>query len=335
MPAVPVFDDTLGAIYIGIVMAGILYGVGCVQAFYYFAQQNDRWPLKATVAAVLLFDTVHQALISHFGYVYIIKNFANPVALGNLEWSLIIEVLFNGLTALLVQGFMTWRVWHVSGRSILLTTLVSLFVLAEFVFIVIYTGYAMTFKTFAELTQLQHFSVTVNILAAAGDVSITAILCWFLHKSRSSFQRSNIMIDKLIIFAVNTGFLTSLCAVASMISFLAAGGTFIYIAFFFCIGRLYTNSILATLNVRQVIRGASAHDYVNSSSDNHAMKKRDRGNTTTATYGTNLSIKIDTTKESVIDADPARAIEKIKSGLTTPTSIGSRENSRDVKFEPV
>jgi hypothetical protein len=91
---------------------------------------------------------------------------------------------------------------------------------------------------------------------------------------------------------MNTGLLTSICAVASLISVIiilllllpsliefkqicAAGTTFIYIAFFFCLGRrkyllsayqipmiftkrigytVYSNSLMAILNARQSIR---------------------------------------------------------------------------------
>ncbi|KAF5379624.1 hypothetical protein D9757_009222 [Collybiopsis confluens] len=60
----------------------------------------------------------------------------------------------------------------------------------------------------------------------------------------------------LLLQRSKTGF-RSLCAVASLISILAAPNTFIYISFFFSIGRLYTNSLLATLNARKMIRKAA------------------------------------------------------------------------------
>jgi hypothetical protein len=41
---------------------------------------------------------------------------------------------------------------------------------------------------------------------------------------------------------------------------LASPTTFIYIAFYFTLGRLYNNSLLATLNARQMIRGGGADD---------------------------------------------------------------------------
>jgi len=54
---------------------------------------------------------------------------------------------------------------------------------------------------------------------------------------------------------VNTGVLTSCCAVASLISLVLSPDSLIYAAFYFCIGRFYTNSFLATLNARQSLKG--------------------------------------------------------------------------------
>lgn len=67
--------------------------------------------------------------------------------------------------------------------------------------------------------------MVVNVLAAAGDVLIAAVLCKMLHTSRTGYKkyipirrvlcarlmtipRSDTMINKLIVFIVNTGLLT-------------------------------------------------------------------------------------------------------------------------------
>jgi len=107
---------------------------------------------------------------------------------------------------------------------------------------------------------VQEVSISINVLAAAGDVLIAVVLCSMLQKSRTGFQESDTMINKLIIFTMNTGLLTSLCAVASFISILAAPNTFIYIAFFFNIGRFYSNTLMATLNARRGVRSTGSDD---------------------------------------------------------------------------
>ncbi|KAJ7132208.1 hypothetical protein C8R44DRAFT_45007 [Mycena epipterygia] len=250
-------DNTLGVCFIGVIIAAELHGVACVQAWYYFTHQDDGWPLKLYVAAVLFFDTVHQALITHTVYTYLVTNFNNTTELGNLVWSLLVEVLFNGLTALLVQSFLTVRVWRLSEGNKWLTGAALLLIFAEFGCVLAYVALSLPLDTFAELTSLKALSITVNALAAGGDVLIAAILCFLLLRSRTGFKRSDTIIKKLVVFFINTGLITSLFAIASLISITVAPTTFIYIFFFFCMGRLYSNSLLAILNARQMISAGS------------------------------------------------------------------------------
>ncbi|KAF9465638.1 hypothetical protein BDZ94DRAFT_1253580 [Collybia nuda] len=312
-----VLDNTMGAAFIGVVVAAALLGVSLVQTWYYFTHQKDNWPLKSLVAAVMCFDTVHQMLISHTVYIYVITNFNNPAQLENLVWSILVEVLFNGFTALLVQSFLTMRVWRLSNKNIWLTSVVVALVAGEFGCVIAFGAMSLGFRTFAELQTLKYLSITVNALAAAGDVLIAGILCTLLHRSRTGFHRSDTMINKLILFAVNTGFLTSLFAVASLISIVVAGETFLYIAFFFCMGRLYSNSLLATLNARKMIRGAA--DGIQSTSDNLSLSLRDfpKNGTMSSRRPTNISIKIDTTKEFVTDSDQGHDAGKAESALVS------------------
>ncbi|KAF8159187.1 hypothetical protein B0H34DRAFT_393420 [Crassisporium funariophilum] len=302
-------DNTFGAAFVGLVVAATLHGVSCVQAWYYFTHQNDTWGIKGLVGAVMVFDTIHQALITHTVYTYTITNWGNPAELERLVWSMLVEVLFNGFTAFLVQSFLAMRVWRLSNRKIALTGAVVLLVVGEFGCVIAFTAVSLHLDTFVELESLKYLSILINALAATGDVLIAGSLCTLLHLSRTGFHRSDTMINKLILFAVNTGFLTSLCAVASLISIVVAGETFLYIAFFFCIGRLYTNSLLATLNARKMIRGST--DGFNSTSDNLSLSVRElpKNGQISSRRPTNISIKIDTTKEFATDSDQENDLE--------------------------
>jgi len=250
-------DNTYGAAFIGMVVAAVLYGVSCLQAFYYYTHQNDTWHNKLTVTAAMIFDTVHQALITHAVYTYTITDWGNVEQLQLMVWSLLVEVLFTALTALIVQSFLTMRIWRLSNRNIYITGACAVLVVAGFVSTIVYFFKALRFKTLASLATVEGESMAVNVFGAAADILIAATLCTILHVSRSRVHKFDAMINKLIIFSVNTGLLTSLCALGSLISTIAAGKTFIYVPFYFCLGRVYTNSLLATLNARKIIRGSS------------------------------------------------------------------------------
>ncbi|KAG1753710.1 uncharacterized protein EDB91DRAFT_1242682 [Suillus paluster] len=301
-------DDTFGAFLIGVVISATLYGVTFVQTWYYFSRySSDPWYMKLLVGAILLSDTVHQALITHTVYTYLITDFDIPANLGKLVWSLSVEVLFNGFTGLLVQSFLTARVYRLSNKSIIATATVLSLVIAEFVIIVVYVAKAVRLTTFVEVPQLKPLSMCVNAVAAAGDVLIAGFLCVLLQRARTGFRRSDTMINKLILFTINTGLLTSICAVMSLISITMWPNSYIYMAFYFCLGRLYCNCLLATLNARKGLRRESQDEHmglslrgVQKSADSPIGPLR-RG------MPNDISIKIDTTRDYVEDEySPAR-----------------------------
>ncbi|PBK84126.1 hypothetical protein ARMGADRAFT_1055598 [Armillaria gallica] len=313
-------NATMGVAFIGVVVAAILHGVSCVQAWYYFTHQHDQWPLKSIVVAVIVFDTVHQALICHTVYTYLITHYGNVAELQRTVWSLMAEVFFNGFTAFLVQSFLALRVWRLSNRKILVTAIIALLVVTEFGCVITFGILALiNVHTFAELATLKYLSISVNALAAAGDVLIAGTLSLLLHRSRTGFQKRDTMINQLIIFTVNTGLLTSLCAVASLISILTAPNAFIYITFFFCMGRLYSNSLLATLNARQRIRTAA--EGINSSSEISFSLKDISKISTYSSRGPNIHIQIDAIEEFTSDADRNVVL------AAPPTEDGLPDNS--------
>ncbi|KAI0807244.1 hypothetical protein C8Q74DRAFT_1362770 [Fomes fomentarius] len=292
-------DQTMGALLMGTLTGGILWGVSCSQVYYYYTRYSkDSLGVKLLVFAVWLSDTAHQGLITHSVYWYLITEYGKPASLFLLTKTIIIEMLFNGITGFLVQGFFVHRIWKLSEKRLWLVLPVASMVLAELIASIMYMATAINYTSFAELAQVKGLSVSMNVFAAVGDVLIAAILCTILHQSRTSFSRSNTLINKLMVFAVNTGLLTSICACISLITFWALPNTFVYITFYFLIGRLYANSLMATLNARKSLQAHSTGD--------RSLSLRDLpGGTTTGTpYSVSkggrdgIAIRIDTTKES-------------------------------------
>ncbi|KAL4269496.1 DUF6534 domain-containing protein [Pleurotus pulmonarius] len=305
-------DNTMGAALIGCILAAALYGVSTVQTFFYFTHYSrDPWYTQQIVLAVWVFDTLHQALITHTVYHYVISNYFNPIALGNMIWSILLEVLVNGFIGLIVQSYLMHRIWRLSGKKLWPLFLIGPFILGEFVCSLVFTILSLQMTTFAELTSLKGLSMTVNVLAAAGDLLISICLVLMLHKRRTGFKKSNTIISRLIIFTINTGLLTTMCAIASLISILVWDATLIYVTFFFCIGRFYANTLLATLNARSIIRNVGEEVDTNSVplSGRHASSTLNK----IGPKPTNISIQIDTAHEYMRDDDSTTMKTKLPS----------------------
>lgn len=77
----------------------------------------------------------------------------------------------------------------------------------------------------------------INAVSAASDVAIAIALTFLLHRSRSGFRKSERIINRLILFTVNTGVLTGFCAILTLIFKIAFPNTFIYMVFYILVAR--------------------------------------------------------------------------------------------------
>ena len=72
----------------------------------------------------------------------------------------------------------------------------------------------------------------MNIFGAAADVAIAATLIYLLQTSRTGFQRSDTIINRLILFSLNTGLLTGVDAIMSLVMISLFPNSLIYIMFY-------------------------------------------------------------------------------------------------------
>lgn len=98
-------------------------------------------------------------------------------------------------------------------------------------------GVAGGFTEFAQLLPHTRFMHAINSLMAISDAAIALVLSFLLHQSRSGFRHTETMINRLIIFTINTGVLTGICAVMTLICNIAFPDTFIYMIFYILVAR--------------------------------------------------------------------------------------------------
>ncbi|KAK0459422.1 uncharacterized protein EV420DRAFT_1678180 [Desarmillaria tabescens] len=265
VPTSPI-DSTFGALFIGMVLAAVLWGVSCVQTWYYFDNyRHDSIFLKGVVFLTWLSDTIHQVLITHVLYYYTISHFGDTDALENIVWTLYVEVVFNAITGFLVQSFFAYRIWtcfpeklrspvcHRAfdiGRSGDLSSICRRWRTPSYVY---------------RPQKLKPLSMSINVLAAAGDVLISVAICFFLNNAKSGFAWSNNVINRLVhlICSITFGF--------NDMIILALPNTLVYFAFYFMIGRFYVNSLLATLNSRKSMRTPASTE-----AESHSLQDRAR-----------------------------------------------------------
>ncbi|THV03626.1 hypothetical protein K435DRAFT_962341 [Dendrothele bispora CBS 962.96] len=248
------FDNTLGALSIGYVVASILFGIMSVQSFRYFQVfAKDPVQLKVLVAGLWILDTLQLFFIGDALYFWMVSNYANPKSLADSTWSFNMGIFTTNSIVLIVEMFFAYRVFTVS-KNVWLALVIATLSLC-------YWGFelATLIRTFqlvkVELFfEFQWIASTGLACAAVADLLIAASLSFYLHQSRTGIKTTDSVINKLLLYAINTGLLTSVFALIDMICFLTMPSNLIHIAFNLMIGKLYTNSLLASLNVRTSLR---------------------------------------------------------------------------------
>ncbi|TFK37293.1 hypothetical protein BDQ12DRAFT_216323 [Crucibulum laeve] len=254
--ALPAFNNTLGAAFIGGIIASILYGITCVQTFIFLkGAQADRTYMKIIVICLWIIDTVQHIFVVHSLYYYMVSNYGNPTVAKDPTWSLVAQLIPGTTSDTLVRSVYALRIWRLTHRKqwIVIIGTLSLY----------YAGAAYAVAIY-QLAGRLHF-LDVNWLtwlfdsalpcAAAVDAFIAIVLCFKLYEKRTGFRNTDSMIKVLMVFTINTGMLMTIGSTAVFITYAANPDNFIYIGVYLPTSKIYINSLLTSLNAREYVRG--------------------------------------------------------------------------------
>lgn len=125
----------------------------------------------------------------------------------------------------------------VSNSNYLLTIFDGVLVFGRFVLSIADYGRIAHFKTFQQLSADFRIVRAVNVLSVAADGAIALTLVSLLHRLRSGYRQTDTLINKLIVYTINTSLITNVCSVGSLVSTIAWPHSFIFIFFFFSFSR--------------------------------------------------------------------------------------------------
>ncbi|KAJ6572237.1 hypothetical protein B0H19DRAFT_1256134 [Mycena capillaripes] len=241
-------NTTIGALQIGVLVSYVLFGVITTQTYVYYTRfPEDSGKLKALVGFVWAHPLrVHDIQLSY----------TNPERIfGVVPKSLDAAIFFYGVISACVQGFFTFRIYAFSKPlyiPILCLTMALFPLLGN---TVIFVGaLKITSSARAELQRGWFFTSTWCI-AAANDLIITATLVILLLRQRpNAHRRTEALMDKLIVWTIETGMLTSASSIVILACFLTMKLNFIWVGLAAVAPRVFSNSLLASLNSRATLR---------------------------------------------------------------------------------
>jgi hypothetical protein len=259
--------NTFGATLIGALASAMLYGLTTLQTYlYYVSYPKDAQGTKILVAFIWVLDTVHFAFISLTVYFYLVTNYFNPAGLVDGHWSLFLSVMVNSIIACVVQSFFIIRIFRLCHKKIRwwVASVLGTLVFCHFAFGLETVSFMFIKKELSKIPSINLIAATpFAIFAVLSDILIAGCLCYLLHGSRTGFRRTDAIVTTLIVYAINRCLLTSVVAVLEVIVFTIMPHSLWFLAIDFVIGKLYANSLLATLNSRASVR-AGQGDTINS-----------------------------------------------------------------------
>ncbi|KIY49816.1 hypothetical protein FISHEDRAFT_13227, partial [Fistulina hepatica ATCC 64428] len=250
-------STTFGAVILGGLFAALLCGVVIAQAVVYIKMYpKDPLKVKLLVTLVLSLDVIHTGFIWTAIWDWIVIHYGDTSSIDLIHWSVAFTIMFTAILTFCVHMFLAHRIWLLSHKNYLLTVVILFLAFSRLISATATTGGMLKYARFSTF-RAHGFAWIFTLglaLSCVADILITASLFVLLHTSRSGQPHFNAVIDALILYAFENGLLTCIGTVASMICWILMGNNLIFMALHFGIGKLYANSLLATLNARRVIQ---------------------------------------------------------------------------------
>lgn len=239
--------------------SAMLYGITTLQTYvYYMHYSEDTSVIKFIVAAIWLLDSLHVSFMCHTLYYYLIINYGDPMSLLYVVWSFPASLMANVLAITMVQLFFAHQIYHLCRNKMrwIVTVPIVLSVLAHLAFGMVTVIMTLVNNQASNVSRTRFYTATPAVSAIVlAEILITTSLCVLLYDSgsRSAVPRTKRLLNTLIIYAVNRCLLTLLVTVAELIVD-ANDQSAWTMGLDFIVGKLYANSLLASLNTRQHLR---------------------------------------------------------------------------------
>ncbi|KAI6021799.1 hypothetical protein BKA83DRAFT_678281 [Pisolithus microcarpus] len=245
-------------------ISAMVYGITALQTYtYYMHYSDDALTLKLLVAAVWVLDTAHVSLMIHALYYYLIATYGVPTSLEYIIWSLPASDLVNVFIVFGVQCFFTYQIYYLCRPRVKwwVTTPIMVLVLAQLGFGAETDITEIIHHNASIVPQILYHGVTPAVATIAlAEIMITVSLCVLLYDkgSRSTLARTKRLLNTLIIYAINRCLLTSVVVIVDLATAVDINMDIWSMGLSFIVGKLYANSLLASLNAREHLRSQSA-----------------------------------------------------------------------------
>ncbi|KAJ7305589.1 hypothetical protein DFH08DRAFT_518233 [Mycena albidolilacea] len=262
-------DSTMGVWLVSLFLGTILYGMGLIQTYLYFHwYTKDHWGVKAVVICLLICETLQITFFFCATYWLLIDHFGDFNALVVITWHESVQLLAGYLSVFIVQMYFAYCIYallhnmRANPKYKIMPIFITALALLQIGAGIAQTAVSTELGSFTLLYQTKGIATLQAASALVCDVSITGCFCYTLNSKKSTIKSTNSLLNMLMINAVNRGMLTAFTAALHIILFLSFPNSFWFSLALVPSGKLYMNSMLATLNTREHIRQSTQENSV-------------------------------------------------------------------------
>ncbi|KAH9057361.1 hypothetical protein EDB87DRAFT_1118313 [Lactarius vividus] len=228
-----------------------LYGVLCVQIYIYsYNFPNDRRSLKCLVYFVFALETVQTALTGADVYYWFIAGFGDRERFKSSHYAPIDIAIIHAIISLIVQEYFCYRIWTLDRRLSWFCLIIAVTAIAQSVgaawggFRSLVVGKYAVSKAALYLWSLP---------SALADIMIAVAMTLLLRRTIKG-RFSNLVLIRVVRLTIETNTLTAGVAIASFVLFVAFPDDIYYTFTAGVIGKLYSNTLIVSLNNRIYFR---------------------------------------------------------------------------------
>ncbi|KAJ6502163.1 hypothetical protein C8R45DRAFT_975594 [Mycena sanguinolenta] len=251
-------NPNLGALEIGFLVSAFMFGLLTVQALIFHRKfwARDHWTLKLLVAIVWFFELGQLGCVAHVVYTVTILKSGDLLAILKPPITLGTSFLLGSAVGPLVEAFYVSRLLRFSGQRYpaILGWILAFIRFGGWVFL------ATRVIKMASLSQFEDqygwlFAMLLG-MSAVIDLTISAWIAYFLARRRSRTrdtmhnESARQLLDRVILWTLQTGVITSLSFLITLICYLLLGQYLIWLAVLAVLTKVSSNCFLASLNAR-------------------------------------------------------------------------------------
>ncbi|KAE9395365.1 hypothetical protein BT96DRAFT_922838 [Gymnopus androsaceus JB14] len=253
---------SVGGVVVSNYFSYLTMGIVLSAAWIYFSKfPNDTWWLRSLVilcVSLCIGDTIATGVWS---YDWAVANYANPAAMAFIPWAVVVEPFLFATCGLTVQLFYAWRLWTMTmKKNWILPGVIGCLSILGWCTICWQVNILATHKLISDLRLLLPVAWVWLGGSVGADVLITSSMIYYLdlrfrikrHKTQqnqASYHAPR-RFRQIIVWTVECNLLSLLAQTITIAFFNESSIGFSFVMTNMVLAKVYTFSLLVSLNIR-------------------------------------------------------------------------------------